>query len=124
MKEITIELGSVGMFCPFQFGFAIYPNGRSENFLSVLTQPEPIFDPSDTQKVDPREFVQEFEGNVTMRYICDDSLDRQMIVFDSFLLEEDGCRFRVNCPEVRKFLVNHPGKTSPLNFQLSPIQEL
>jgi hypothetical protein len=124
MKEFSIELGAEGMFCEFQFGFKIYPNGRSGDQITVVSQPEPIFASDDRARRNPRSFEQKFEGEVYMKYMCDDSLDNQTIAFDSFLLDKDGCVFRVLCPQVREFAVTHPGSVSPLFLTRSPIHEL
>jgi hypothetical protein len=124
MKEINIQLGSANMFCEFQFGFKIYLNGRTGEQLTVLSQPEPIFGDGDEEHRKPRKFEQRFEGDVFMQYVCDDRLDNQTVVFDSFLLEKDGNAFRVMCPPVRTFAISHPGKTSPVMVTRSPIHEL
>ena len=123
MKELNIELGRRGLLCEFQFMFRIYLDGRKGEQMICQSQPEPVFK-NDTKRKHPREFVQRFEGNITMRYICDDSISGETIVFDSFLLDEEGCSFKVACPSIRKYPINHEGTKSPLHLIKSPVQEL
>jgi hypothetical protein len=123
MKEIRFELGTVGFWVDFQFGFRIYFAGeRGGKQLRVLSQPEPVFE--DRERLVPKRFVQRFEGGFEIVYQCDEALENQTIVFDSFLLPEDGCVFRVLCPPVRTFPVTHPGTESPWQVTRSPIHEL
>lgn len=124
MKEIPIELGSEHMWCECQFGFRFYLGGREGVELCVISQPEPVFDPTDKELRRPRKFVQKFEKGFSLVYLCNNGTANNMIEFDSFLLEEDGCAFRVMCPPVREFPVNHPGTRSPMNVTRSPIHEL
>jgi hypothetical protein len=75
-------------------------------------------------RVTPKRFVQKFEGGLDVVYQCDESLGNQTIVFDSFLLTEDGCAFRVMCPPARTFPVTHVGTESPWQVTRSPVHEL
>jgi hypothetical protein len=124
MKEMPIELGSEYMWCECQFGFKFYLGGRNGVELTVMSHPEPVFDPSDKELRNPVKFIQKFEGNIVVVYLCFNGMANNIIEFDSFLLEQDGCAFRMMCPPARAFPVNHPGTQSPLNVTRSPIHEL
>lgn len=121
MRDIVVELGIEGFWCRFQFMFRIYCSGKE---MGIETQPEPVFGEDDLAKKHPKEFRQIFEGDIVMRYVCDDALSGDAIVFDSFLLEEEGCVFKVRCPDVREYPVTFNGIGSPLNVTRSPVKEL
>ncbi|KAH0787075.1 hypothetical protein GPJ56_009073 [Histomonas meleagridis] len=124
MSEITFEYGIEHVMVEMQWGYAMYINGRSKKEDMCITQFEPIFSANDTERLNPREFVQKYQNGFTIRTVCDDDLEEHEIVFDSFLFDEYGCKFRVKCPMVRKFLSNFPGGSSPAKIIYEPTEEV
>lgn len=116
LSELFIEIGQEGIIAEIQWGLCIYLNGRNGKALHSISHPEPIFDQKDTEKVAPKKFIQKYEGNFWIKTVCDDSLREYAIVFDSFLLNESGCVFRLNCPNAKRFIHNYPDGKSPLNI--------
>lgn len=116
LTELFIELGREGIVAEIQWGYSIYLNGRNGTVLHPISHPEPVFDKNDSEKVDPKMFIQKFKGNFVIKTLCDQSLSEYAVVYDSFLLDEDGCVFRVKCPKAKKFIYNFPNGKSPLNI--------
>lgn len=114
LTELYIPLEPSGSLVEIQWGFCIYLDENRQTRIHSLSQPEPIFDSTDKEHLHPKRFVQHYEKGIAMHMICDDTLDDHNLIFDSFLLDEDGCTFRVKCPEPRHFLHNYPDGKSPL----------
>ena len=82
------------------WGFRIRHLYSKTDYIYAISRPEPIFDKSDIKKINPIMYEQNFERNVTLRYICADDFDVNEMVFDSFLLpEKEGTAFLLNCPK-------------------------
>jgi hypothetical protein len=81
------------------WGFRLRWEFSDLQYFYAISRPEPKFEPRDTGKVSPIMFDQAFEGNIILRYICDESLESSEMVMDSYLWPEaDGTAFRVKCP--------------------------
>ena len=124
MTEITFEYGIEHVMVMVQWGFAMYLNGRKGEQVFATTQFEPIFADDDKEKENPREFVQKYKNGFITRAVCDDDIEEHEIVFDSFLFDEYGCKFRVKCPKPRNFISNFPGGKSPVNIIYEPTEDV
>ena len=115
--ELSIQLGCEGYSAEIQWGFCIYLDNRDRNRLHSITQLEPIFQDDDTELMEnPRSFIQKYEKGIVMKLVCDDSLNENDLIFDSFLLDKEGSIFRTKCPKPRQFIHNFHNGTSPIQI--------
>ena len=104
-SKFYTEVGRRNNFMEFIWGYQLCSNLHMERFMSV-SQLEPIFE---NDEEIPKSYVQKYEGNITMKYLCDDTIEFGEFVFDSFLpIEEQGSTYRVRCENPRTYINNFP----------------
>ena len=82
--------------------------------FNAITQLEPIFEAGETI---PSSFIQKYEGDITMKYICDDSIPLGTMLFQSFLEgEEEGSIYRLQCEKPQTYMHNFPNGSPYVHF--------
>ncbi|OHT13207.1 hypothetical protein TRFO_16774 [Tritrichomonas foetus] len=106
MSTFYINLGNDKKKMVLHWGFRMRIEHSEKTFIYAITRPEPVFEPGDKEKIKPIMYNQEFEGGVTLRYICSDGFDNDEMSFDSYLWpEKEGTAFLINCPKSKLFPV-------------------
>lgn len=100
MSTFQIEIGNDRKKMILHWGFRIRHQFNKGNYIYAISKPEPIFNNSDKERINPIMYEQLFDRNITLRYICSDDFDVDEMVFDSFLWpEKEGTAFLLNCPK-------------------------
>lgn len=114
-----VEIAGGGMF-NFYFGYKMCRTDLNHARSSATTMITPK-----TNNDNPTEYYQTYERGFNVRYICDDNLEKGEIAQDSSEQTRDApLTLRVRCPKVRQFINNHPGKESPFDLSVVPVNML
>lgn len=106
MSPFEITIGNERKPMKYHWGFRVRYTYSKDRYIYAITRPEPVFRNGDTKKVEPIMFDQKFEGNFTLRYICDDRMLNDEMLFDSYLYPEEGTAYRVKCQPSSTFFNN------------------
>jgi hypothetical protein len=121
MSTSTITIGNDRKPMVLHWGFRLRFEFAEGKYLYAISRPEPIFQEGDKDLVTPVAFDQLFEGNITLRYICDEGMDPTEMVLDSYLWPEaEGSAFRVFCPESKLFPNPNRTDNTPRMIPMGP----
>jgi hypothetical protein len=121
MTRSIITVGNDRKQMMLHWGFRLRWVFSDLQYFYAISRPEPIFEPGDTGKVKPIMFDQEFQGNIVLRYICDESLESNEMVMDSYLWPDaDGTAFKVNCPPSKFFPNLNRTNNTPRIIPMAP----
>ena len=82
--------------------------------FNAITQLEPIFEKGETI---PTSFVQKYEGNITLKFVCDDSIPLGTMIFETFLDgDEEGSVYRLQCEKPQTYMHNFPNGSPYVHY--------
>jgi hypothetical protein len=121
MRTLSVTIGNDRKPMVLHWGFRLKFVFSNDVYLNAITRPEPIFADGDVDRLQPIMYDQSFEGNITLRYICDDSLESGEIVFDSYLWPvADGSAFLVKCGQSKYFPNENRTSNEPRMVAMNP----
>ena len=83
------------------------------NCIKAISPFKPIFDENDKQHIQPIRFTQKYEENFEITLLCNDNLENDEFIFDSFYpVGSKGIYYAVKCPKSQKFLINSKKSSS------------
>lgn len=109
---INIQFLNKNQITKMMFGINI----QLFNFTScirAISPFKPIFDKDDKKHIQPIQFIQQYENDFEISLFCNENLENDEIVFDSFYpIGKKGINYVVKCPKSQTFLVTSKKSSS------------
>lgn len=108
LTSTNIPVGKEGYNMKFSFMYSFYylqfyyirPYYQ---YFYATSQPQPIFDMKDKKRTKPIKYVQEFDSNIYIEYICDDDMQENDFAVEGFPEPPKfGAKIYIKCPKPQK----------------------